>query len=106
MSLSRGVSASAQATLYVVLVIGGYILDRVTDDSGWAILLSIVTLVLPMLPLLEAQKAINTALGDAAGAANRELTLANIAWIAMGSLLWLLTLAVAVMLVVDPSVLE
>lgn len=99
-------SANGQATFYVVLVIGGYILDRVTDDSGWAILLSIVTLILPMLPLLKAQKAANTALGDADGEVNRELTLANIAWIAVGSLLWLLTLVVAVMLVVDPSVLE
>lgn len=50
-------------------------------------------MLLPLgLILLRIQRAANAACGDPAGESNRRLTLANLAWLAFGCLLWAMIL--------------
>ena len=81
---------SAVATAVVVLLIASRILGRF--DPEWATALS-VACVIPLAMLIRrAQQAANAACGDAEGSANASFTAANIAWIILGVLFWLLVL--------------
>jgi hypothetical protein len=87
--------AEMLATAYVGLQIGNWIIDRVLpDDLSLSILLVVLvaSLLLTASPLLSAQRAANRAEGDSAGASNSALTAANIAWIILGGLFWLMML--------------
>lgn len=88
-------NAHMSASCYVALLIVGWLSDRfLPEDPSSSVLLVILVLsvLLPALPLLWAQHAANRAEGDSSGASNRALTGANIAWIILGGLIWLLML--------------
>ena len=88
-------NAHMSASIYVGLLMMAWLSDRVLpENSSSSVLLVILVLsiLLPAMPLLSAQHAANRAEGDSSGASNRALTWANIAWIILGGLLWLLML--------------
>ena len=82
---------NALAIAYVALSIVGNILDRMSMKeigSPYTDLLGILILLLIYLTLLKPQKAINLSQDDIEGASNRTYTVANVAWISLGLLLW------------------
>jgi hypothetical protein len=88
-------SPRSLATGYVVFSILMNICDRLSFKnigSPLTDLLGFVLLVPIVLILLRAQQAANLAAGDPEGTHNSRLTLANIAWLILGTLLWLLSL--------------
>jgi len=88
-------NADTYATLYVVLLIGGRIVGRITQNSevfGALDLLGLVLGMTTLIPLLAAQKAANQACNDPAGEQNSRLTFGNWAWCGLGTLGWLLIL--------------
>ncbi len=95
--------AKSQATTYVVLSVAGYVINRVMGDSGWSIFVSIALLVALLFPLLKAQRAANHALNDAQGQGNSTFTAANIVWIVVGVLFWLLAIFGSVMMIINPE---
>jgi hypothetical protein len=97
-------NASLSATVYVILYLANFFSDRVMpDDAALSMLAFIVvaSVVLPALPLLAGQRAANRAEGDGEGMSNSELTAANIAWMVVGALLWLLLLIGTYAAIVD-----
>jgi hypothetical protein len=83
------------ATIFVAAAIGSQALSRlgakgvgspVTDLLGFAALAPVVW------ALFKAQDAINHASGDPQGQSNDQITGANIGWLVLGGLLWLLSL--------------
>jgi hypothetical protein len=86
-------SPRSQATLFVVLVIIGRILDKASAKNlGSPItdLLSILTIPALIWVMLPAQNAINLAENDPDGMSNSRFTGANYAWMAGGIVLWIL----------------
>ena len=88
-------SPGGWATLYVVCVILGQILDRVAaSGTGWPVtsIIALAMLLPAGLSLAKAQRAANTACDDPDGQRNERLTPANYVWILLGVLLWALVL--------------
>ncbi len=80
------------ATLVVVLTILTNVLDRMgavvgLEDTFFAVALALVPVLAVV--MMSAQRAINVASEDESGASNARLTLANWAWMAFGTLIWL-----------------
>jgi hypothetical protein len=89
-------SASGTATQVVLLNILISLLDRAAGrslGSPWTDFASLALLPVLLLPLLRAQKAINHLSGDPLGESNRALTVANVAWLLVGGVLWVLMAA-------------
>jgi len=89
--------AGLSASRYVGLLMAGRIIDRVMPDDfsmSELFVIPFASILLPALPLplLSAQHAAIRAEGDSLGASNGALTMADIAWIVLGALLWLLML--------------
>ena len=83
------------ATGYVVFSILMNVSNRLSvQNIGSPItdLLGCVVLIPIVLILLRVQQAINLAEGDPEGARNSRITLANIAWLIVGAVLWVLVL--------------
>ena len=84
------------ATIYVVLTIFSAMSDRILEHSlgqRASGTLSIVTLCAVLLPLLDAQRAINAASKDPDGIGNSRFSTANIVLLVAGACFWLLILA-------------
>jgi hypothetical protein len=88
-------SPGTLATGYVIFSILMNLCDRlsmknigspITDLLGFVLLIPIVLI------LLRAQQAINLAEGDPEGKRNSRITLANVAWLIVGAVLWILVL--------------
>lgn len=87
-------SPAALATAYVVLLIAARVFDRLAKRGIWEPNSSTlaVTLLLPLgWTLARAQQAANAACGDPRGTSNARLTGANLVWLALGAVLWSLT---------------
>jgi hypothetical protein len=80
-------AASSMATLYVVLMVASWIIDRVQDNLVLDVA-SIVLALLAVYPLLAAQEAANAAAGDPQGSSNSRMTALNYVFIVLGILLW------------------
>lgn len=88
-------SLQSKATLFVVLLVADRIASRLAlKDIGSPItdLISIAILPLAGWCLFKAQQAANSACGDPTGSGNSRITAANILWMAVGALVWLLIL--------------
>lgn len=88
-------NAAGTATTYVVLSIVNSLISQLANrDIGSPVtdLASLLMVPAVMFPLLAAQKAANFAAGDPDGDSNDALTAANIVWMVVGVLLWLLVL--------------
>jgi hypothetical protein len=97
-------SPGTQATLYVVLLIVSTFIDRLVESDSPVVLgLMILSSLLPGLPLLVAQRAINLAENDAAGSRNSALSAANLAWIIAGALVWLILMAGLAFIAFNPE---
>lgn len=83
------------AALYVIFAVLSNVLDRVAAKEIWspeADVLSLLFIVPVFYALLTAQKAVNLAEGREAVATNDRLTWVNAVWIALGLLMWALTI--------------
>jgi hypothetical protein len=80
---------SAMATLYVILVLASWVVDRLGDNVAIDLASTVLGLGTAY-PLLVAQDAANTASGDPAGASNSRMTTINYVFIVIGLLIWLL----------------
>lgn len=93
----------ALATGLVILVVLSNLLSIVGNRLLHTNLMDTVSFVL-LIPigmyLLKAQKVINIACGDEQGASNSRFTAANVVWLLLGGLFWLL---IVIGLVMDPS---
>jgi hypothetical protein len=88
-------SHRAQATAYVVIAIASNILDRMSlreIGSPYTDVLSLLIVPVMYATLVTAQRAINTSQGDPDGTSNSTYTAANYVWIAIGLVLWGLSL--------------
>jgi hypothetical protein len=97
-------SPGVLATVYVVASIASHILDRLAGKnvgSPWTDLSSVLLLAPMVWSMLAAQRAINIAEGDPAGSGNRGITAANVAWLVLGGLLWLLVLLGLYLMIVE-----
>lgn len=85
----------AHATFLVIVITVSNVVDRLAGKSIGSPYTDLLSLAL-LAPLLffyyKAQAMINISCGDPEGAANRNFTAANYAWIVVGGLCWLLTL--------------
>ena len=88
-------AAAEMATLYVVFVVGSWVLDR----WGGGLLIDVVSTALGLCtayPLLAAQDAANAASGDPSGSSNARMSPLNYVFIVLGVVLWpLLVLGLA-----------
>jgi hypothetical protein len=87
-------NASNTATLVVAVTLATHVLDRLTwQEIGapFTDLVSYALVFVSALVILPAQRAINLACGDPEGATNDALTPANVVWIFIGGLIWLLS---------------
>ena len=81
------------ANVYIILSVAGSVCDRLAEkEIGVPFTLFVSTLILPVVwfYLHKAQLAINLSLGDSAGESNARFTVANIVWIVLGILFWLM----------------
>ncbi|MEO8180863.1 MAG: hypothetical protein ABI895_18680 [Deltaproteobacteria bacterium] len=79
--------AQEMATLYVVFVVGSWVLDR----WGGSLLIDVVSTALGLCtayPLLAAQDAANAASGDPGGSSNSRMSPLNYVFIVLGVVLW------------------
>ena len=79
------------ATLYVVMSIVSYIAERLSAKeigSPYTDLLGLLLLPFLYWSLLQAQKAINVAVGDPQGQTNSEYTIYNWLWMLFGGFIW------------------
>jgi hypothetical protein len=93
------------ATLFVVTSIVSSALDRLAFKeigSPWTDLTSLAMVAPVTWALLAGQRAINLADGDPQGFTNSQITLANMAWLALFGIMWLLVLF-GLYLAVNPS---
>ena len=90
-------SPGGLATTYVISAISGSVLGRLSVYGFGSPLLIVslqqVVFVLTICVIYRAQRAINYAEDDAQGLRNKELTLANFGWLALGAVFWLLKFA-------------
>ncbi len=86
---------STTATTFVILQIAGNVLNRLSikTDNTWIDVLSIVIIVPLVLPMYNAQKAINAACDDPEGKSNAKLGAGNYAWMFVGVIFWVLAIA-------------
>lgn len=102
-------SHGTYATLYVVFILFSNLADRLTAfglEFFLASLLGIGAFLVVTWVLWHAQGVANMACKDPAGAGNRQITLANIAWIILGLALWLLMIAGIVISLFGPAIYE
>jgi hypothetical protein len=88
-------SPGTLATVYVVFSILENLMDRLSaKDIGSPVtdILGLVLMVPTVYTLYTAQRAANVAEGDPTGSTNSAITAANIAWLVLGGLLWILIL--------------
>jgi len=88
-------SLQSWATLYVILVVLERICSRLSIreiGSPYTDMLALTILPLAGWCLVKGQQAANTACENPDGSANSRITAANIAWIIVGLLVWLLVL--------------
>jgi hypothetical protein len=80
------------ATLLVVAIIAGRVLDRLADPNEFGVLDGISVALLPVVGALQwrIQLAANAACEDPEGTRNARFTVANFVWIGLGGLMWLL----------------
>ena len=81
--------------MYVIFAVLSNVLDRVAAKEIWspeADVLSLLFIVPVFYALLTAQKAVNLAEGREAVATHDRLTWVNAVWIALGLLMWALTI--------------
>jgi len=91
----RSWASGWHATWIVVLLLAGESADLFVDATAgppFGELASLVVLVLQLFAFLKAQRMINLACGDPAGAGNARLSRANKVWIALGGMAWIATL--------------
>lgn len=99
-------SPGGWATLFVVMTILGRILDRFAMYGvGWPVVdvISLSVLLPCGMALAKAQRVANLACGDPEGERNSGLGAANIVWLLIGALLWVLIL---IGLLTPPELLE
>lgn len=82
--------AGGTATLFVVITLLERVCDRI--PSTFADIAGIALFVVKVLPLMNAQKAINAACAPLPEQSNNKFTAANYVWIALGGLLWIVVL--------------
>ena len=86
-------SPSTLATLYVVIALVGAVFERMAQmemGSPWIDILSLGT-ILPVLFILQkSQAAANLSQGDLHGDSNSDFSGANIVWMILGALFWVL----------------
>ena len=83
------------ATVYVIFAVVSNVAERLSAKdigSPYSDFISILTLPLVGWVLMQVQRAANAASGDPLGDSNREFTAANIVWIVLGVLFWMLVL--------------
>lgn len=83
------------ANAYVIGIVGSQLCGRLAAKGmGLPLtnLLSLALLAPAIWGLYQAQCALNAACGDPAGERNQQITGANLGWLALGGLLWALTL--------------
>jgi hypothetical protein len=88
-------SASTLATIYVFSVIAARVADRLSarsENIGFLDFFSIAMLAPVIWSLLGGQRAINALESDPQGLTNSHFGAANIAWIVLGSIGWILVL--------------
>jgi len=98
-------SPGTLATWYVILAITSSVTDRLSDKSigsPYTDIASVLVLPLIAIVLYKAQRVINVAMGDPDGISNSRFTAANIFWIALGSLMWLMV-AVGLVVIMNPD---
>lgn len=89
-------SPRLSATIIVVLIVGTRIVDRVaavSEELTWWDSVGFLAIPVSAYFFYQAQKAVNAACGDPDGHGNANFTIANIIWIVLGGLLWLLVAA-------------
>ncbi len=92
------------ATAFVILTFVVNIISNVLPDqlvNFWTMLASFVLSAVTAVVMLQGQKAINIASGDAGGTANRRITPLNVLWMTIGGLLWAINLYVLYLLLVS-----
>lgn len=85
-------SGSYATTLVLVMAIN-YILSWTSNGSGLMQFIGWLTIIPTALILKSVQAEVNARCGDADGSSNNELTGANIAWLVIGVLIWMLAFA-------------
>lgn len=83
------------ATQLVITLIASQLLNKLSYrnlGAPYTDILSFVILVPILIQLLIAQNMINIACDDPDGASNKELTVANYTWIALGAIFWFFVL--------------
>lgn len=99
-------NAELCATVIVVVIIGDRIISRLSAKSEDFLLWDAISLIaIPVVAyfLFQAQKAVNEACSDPKGRTNANYTVANILWIGLGSLFYLLMgLGLVVMMLPEP----
>lgn len=94
------------ATLFVILIIGSNVFDRLVPYESFPVLSGLTPLiatVLTTLLLLPAQKAINIACDDEKGDANSQLSAGNWVWMVLGGFVWFLLVVGTYAVVTDPT---
>lgn len=89
-------SPKGLATAYVLLLIATNLADRVSGlapELWWVSVVGIGLLPILAWTLARIQRAVNVAAGDPTGESNRRLTWANVIWLVVGGLMWLLVIA-------------
>lgn len=99
-------NAELCATVIIVIIIGDWIISGLSAKSeDFLIWDAISILAIPIVAyfLFQAQKAVNEACSDPEGRTNANYTVANIIWIALGGLFYLLiALGLIVMMLPEP----
>ncbi|PCK08822.1 MAG: hypothetical protein COA42_07410 [Alteromonadaceae bacterium] len=84
---------SSYASFYVIIVIAGRIVDKLSDKSigsPYTDVISILTIPIVCYILAKVQGAINLSQDDMNGSSNSNFTLPNYLWCAPGAILWFL----------------
>lgn len=94
------------ATVFVVAAIASRVLDRFAgnDEVNPLFALASTLMLVPMTwALFGAQRAINAAEHDPAGDSNSDITAANILWMLLGALVWMMVLLGFWVMLVNPE---
>ena len=86
-------SPGVYAGLYILFyLLGNFAEIAAPEDDATGIFVAVLAMLFALLLLQRVQGIVNRAVGDPAASANRRFSAANIAWILVGLLFWLLTL--------------